>query len=139
MKPVGMMALLGVLLAGALGCAAVAAQPGAADGQPARVEQVAQQERHPKVDFSIGCAECHAEDTPAVVDAWKSSAHGEQNVGCFVCHGDGEVEFTVRPRTEVCYSCHAEAEADLDRMPAQSCFGCHNGHSLKFHRERRGA
>ena len=138
MKALRVTALLGVLLAGALGCAAVAAQPGAADGQPARADQVAEQERHPRVDFSIGCAECHEEQTPAAVEAWQASAHGEQSVRCFVCHGDGEVEFTVSPKTETCYSCHSEKEADTARMPAQSCFSCHDGHSLKFHQYQRG-
>ncbi|MFQ5583187.1 MAG: hypothetical protein ACE5GL_01975 [Calditrichia bacterium] len=49
--------------------------------------------KHEDVDFSISCVECHEQETPEQVEEWEKGMHGQVNVGCFVCHGDGEVEF----------------------------------------------
>ncbi|MDZ7291557.1 MAG: hypothetical protein ONB44_22220 [candidate division KSB1 bacterium] len=89
--------------------------------------------KHPEVDFSISCLECHRDATPEVVVKWESGKHGQVNVGCFVCHGDGEVEFYNKPQGERCISCHSPQEVDFTKLPVKTCFGCHNGHDLKFH------
>jgi hypothetical protein len=96
-------------------------------GARARVAQ------HPKVDFDIPCAECHARQTPEVVEQWQQSKHSP-NVGCVICHGDGEVEFNPQPTTDSCMTCHAAKVEDMRRAPVQNCFACHNSHRLKFHR-----
>jgi len=91
--------------------------------------------KHEKVDFSISCVECHEEVTPQAVKDWKSSKHGLMNFGCYMCHGDGIEEFEARPTTDRCISCHSAQEVDWSKTPANNCFDCHKGHTLKFHNQ----
>jgi len=137
--PLGLAFLAGAAVA--LFCAAV---PAAEGSEPsAAIERVApaaaapqeKKDVHPKVDFSKPCADCHRSISPAAVKDWEAGAHGSANVGCFICHGDGEVEFTVRPSPEKCYTCHSEKAVDSERMPEGGCFACHSGHRLTFHQE----
>jgi hypothetical protein len=88
---------------------------------------------HPAVDWSLSCVECHERETPAVTRDWLKGKHGEVNIGCFVCHGDGEVEFQPKPGGERCASCHASQEVNFAALPVKTCFFCHAGHTLKFH------
>ena len=88
---------------------------------------------HPSVDWSIGCVECHEQETPAVTRDWFEGKHGQVNVGCFVCHGDGEVEFAAKPKGARCISCHSPQEVNFAKLPVKNCFFCHAGHTLKFH------
>lgn len=37
-------------------------------------------------DESAACDECHAQQTPAIVQQWGASKHYRGNVGCFECH-----------------------------------------------------
>ena len=85
---------------------------------------------HPDEDFSMGCSECHADVTPDIYTDWKGSGHGKMNYGCYICHGDGEVEFYPMASTEGCVSCHSNNEAHLARVEYDGCFDCHDGHSL---------
>jgi hypothetical protein len=103
-----------------------------ATAQEARSPRRVVAQQHPKVDFDIPCAECHSRRTPAVVEQWQQSKHSP-NVGCFICHGDGEVEFNPKPNTNSCMTCHAAKVEDMRRAPVQDCFACHNSHRLKFH------
>ncbi|RJQ45816.1 MAG: hypothetical protein C4534_03880 [Gaiellales bacterium] len=32
------------------------------------------------------CADCHADVTPGIVEQWRDSRHGDQDVGCLDCH-----------------------------------------------------
>ncbi len=89
--------------------------------------------KHPDVDFSISCVECHQEETPDAVKDWKSSMHGRMNFGCYMCHGDGQEEFYPQPGTERCIGCHSPQEVDFSKLPVKNCFDCHKGHTLKFH------
>ena len=91
-------------------------------------------DKHSEVDFSLSCTECHQEETPEIVKEWRNSDHGIMNFGCYMCHGDGEVEFESSPSTERCISCHSDQEVDFTKVKLQNCFDCHQGHSLKFHR-----
>lgn len=91
-------------------------------------------EKHPDVDFSVSCVECHTEVTPEIVKEWKSSAHGKMNFGCYMCHGDGQQEFYAQPGTQRCISCHPQYEVDFSKTNASKCFDCHQGHTLKFHK-----
>ncbi len=96
-------------------------------------EKKAEGEKHPEVDFSVSCVDCHAEVTPDIVAAWKKSKHGVMNYGCYMCHGDGQVEFWAKPGTQTCQSCHSGLHTDYSKTVAKSCFDCHDGHTLKFH------
>ncbi len=90
--------------------------------------------KHPAVDFSQSCVECHTEVTPDIVKEWKNSKHGKMNFGCYMCHGDGQVEFYPKPGTQRCISCHPEYGFDASKTKASNCFDCHQGHTLKFHK-----
>ncbi len=90
-------------------------------------------DKHPEADYSESCLDCHQEMTPEITEEWDSGMHGTMRVGCFICHGDGEVEFTVEPDTELCMSCHSKWETTYDGIDAKSCFSCHDGHTLTFH------
>lgn len=92
-----------------------------------------QDEKHPDVDFSVSCLECHQETTPEIAAEWENGRHGLVNVGCFVCHGDGEVEFYAKPTSLNCIGCHSANDVDFSKSEATSCFSCHDGHDLKFH------
>lgn len=127
----------------AFACSSTRAPEGTTTGQ--RAAQVAgpvdktQPEKHVDEDFSISCYECHADVTQEVVQAWSDGMHGQVNVGCFICHGDGQSEFHARPGGETCATCHAGHDVDFSTIPGiTSCFTCHGGHDLKFHGERKG-
>ena len=86
---------------------------------------------HPAEDFSsVSCSECHADATPDIYTAWKESGHGKMDYGCYICHGDGVVEFHPMASTEGCVSCHSNNESHLARHEYEGCFDCHNAHSL---------
>jgi hypothetical protein len=95
-------------------------------------DQQAPQKKHPKVDFTQTCVECHTRRTASRVEAWKQSSHSP-NVGCYVCHGDPETDFIAKPTTTACMSCHAAKAAAMERANVATCFTCHDGHRLKFH------
>ncbi len=86
---------------------------------------------HPDEDFSSeSCSECHADVTPNIYADWKGSGHGKMDYGCYICHGDGEIEFYPMASTDGCVSCHSNNEAHLARVEYDGCFDCHDGHSL---------
>ncbi len=91
------------------------------------------EKKHPDVDFSVSCFECHQEVTPEVAETWSKSMHGQVNIKCFICHGDGQEEFYPKPSDTRCISCHSTKEVDFGKVEATSCFSCHDGHALKFH------
>ncbi|MBL1211817.1 MAG: hypothetical protein HND52_00550 [Ignavibacteriae bacterium] len=92
-------------------------------------------EKHPDVDWSIGCQDCHAEETPDIYKAWENSSHGMVNFGCYICHGDGEVTFYSQGSDATCGGCHAGQLVEFEKTKFNSCYDCHNGHTLKFHNE----
>ncbi len=87
-------------------------------------------EKHADVDFSISCMECHQEETPEAYNAWKESSHGKMNFGCYMCHGDGEIEFAASPAVDRCEACHTVNE-ECTANNAGTCYDCHDGHSMK--------
>jgi nitrate/TMAO reductase-like tetraheme cytochrome c subunit len=112
MKRTTMRALLfsGWAFIGMLG-AACASGPSGSEAEPAAAPtpapaQPAAQAVHPRVSFNRSCVACHENRTPEVVESWRSTAHGETNIGCYVCHGDAQETFVVRPEPELCMSCH---------------------------------
>ena len=90
-------------------------------------------DKHPKVDWTIGCTECHEEITPKVFKDWNMSKHGQVGFGCFICHGDGQEEFNAKGKDNGCLGCHSAMEVNFKKTKVKSCFDCHNGHTLKFH------
>jgi hypothetical protein len=92
-------------------------------------------EKHIDVDYTISCMECHVQETPEITKEWKESEHGAMNYGCYMCHGDGEEEFYAKPGTERCISCHSDQDVDFSKVAVNNCFDCHQGHTLKFHKE----
>jgi len=86
---------------------------------------------HPDEDFtSMSCSECHADITPDIYNDWKESGHGKMDYGCYICHGDGLVEFYPTANTEGCVACHSNNEPHLARFEYGRCFECHDVHSL---------
>jgi hypothetical protein len=100
-------------------------------------QQLPPKDKHPEVDWSIGCAECHEEMTPKVFQEWNESRHGQVNFGCYICHGDGQEVFYKKGKDEGCLGCHAAQEVNYKQLKVKSCFDCHNGHTLKFHNENK--
>ena len=90
-------------------------------------------DKHPDVDWTIGCTECHEEMTPEVFKDWQGSKHGEMNFGCYICHGDGQETFYKKGKDDQCLGCHAAQEVNFKKSVAKTCFTCHKGHTLKFH------
>lgn len=90
-------------------------------------------DKHPDVDWTISCNDCHMDVTPEIVEAWSESRHGQVNFGCYICHGDGEEVFHPKGSDERCIGCHAGQEVIFENSKLESCFDCHNGHTLKFH------
>ena len=87
---------------------------------------------HPEVDVDLeGCAHCHAEATPAVVDQWKQGRHGLALVKCVVCHGSTGADFKARPGVGTCRGCHPREVASVAGVPAGGCFSCHPPHALR--------
>ena len=86
--------------------------------------------QHVDEDFTQSCSECHSDITPEIYSDWKSSGHGKLNYGCYICHGDGLVEFYPTAHTDGCISCHSSKEPHLARFEYTGCFDCHNGHTL---------
>jgi len=130
MLPVGVLIVIGMAAAVMFTCARQ---------KPLRATNVTETQTaqetatHPPVDFSMGCVECHTTMTPAVVRTWEGSLHGEANVKCYVCHGDGQQEFHAAGDATGCTGCHSDQSVDFVSRPENSCFDCHNGHTLAFH------
>jgi len=66
------------------------------------------------------CLECHAGVTPKIVGDWELSRHGENEVDCSVCHGNGHtsesdvVEASI-PTPQTCATCHEDQVAQYSR------------------------
>ncbi|MHB0968346.1 MAG: multiheme c-type cytochrome [Thermoanaerobaculia bacterium] len=104
----------------------LAGAPAAKKGAPAT---------HPEVDPDEACRTCHEDLTPKVFQAWYSSAHGMNNVYCFVCHGSIGKDFVKVPKNDRCIGCHAAQIQSLGTpfMKRKDCFSCHPPHALSPH------
>jgi hypothetical protein len=122
-----------VALSCATGPAPQADDPAPSHGVDMTAAPAATQDRHPRVDHRISCQDCHRTDDPEIVRDWEQSLHGQQDIGCYVCHGDGTVHFVARPSDENCAACHSATIADLQHAPVDRCFSCHDAHRLTFH------
>jgi hypothetical protein len=126
----GLLVLPGLLVA--LACAA--GTPATDDTAPAPSTMVAGPvaDPHPRVDARTGCPECHIQSDPEIVQEWAQSLHGQQDVGCYVCHGAIGVDFQARPGDESCAACHSAVMGSLAHPPADRCFSCHDAHRLAY-------
>jgi len=60
-----------------------------------------------------GCTDCHKKVTPNIVSDWKISKHSQNDISCFVCHGEDhksskDVAKVRIPTPETCVDCHEE-------------------------------
>ncbi|MDP7549222.1 MAG: multiheme c-type cytochrome [Alphaproteobacteria bacterium] len=72
------------------------------------------------------CVQCHAENTPALVKAWRSGPHGTVGTpaGCIACHGDRHAESAARARrSEICIACHGGPDVPAVRSYLTSKHG----------------
>ena len=81
--------LLSVALIASLSCSSTQQMTSTKEAPPAPPVPA----KHADVDFSKSCLDCHKTETPDAVAEWQSGMHGEVNVGCFICHGDGKEEY----------------------------------------------
>jgi hypothetical protein len=102
-------------------------------GNVSSPEQKPAGDKHPDVDWTIGCTECHSETTPEIFEQWSHSRHGDVGFGCYICHGDGQETFFAKGTDQRCSGCHAAQSDDLEKRKMKTCFECHDGHTLKFH------
>jgi len=60
----------------------------------ARKQEEAGLGEHPVAipENSRKCVECHAQNTPGIVDQWKGSTHAVKGIGCLECHRAGREE-----------------------------------------------
>jgi hypothetical protein len=130
----GLLVLPGLVVA--LSCATgpvpQADDPAPTVGAGVAAAPAATQDRHPRVDYSTSCQDCHRASDPAIVRDWEQSLHGQQGVGCFVCHGDGTFQFEARPGDGSCVACHSVVMGSLAHPPADRCFSCHDAHRLAY-------
>lgn len=59
------------------------------------------------------CVDCHKERTPLIVSDWFLSQHGQNDVGCNICHGEDhkaadDAAKARIPKPETCAQCHEE-------------------------------
>lgn len=59
------------------------------------------------------CVDCHKERTPLIVSDWFLSQHGQNDVGCNICHGEDhkaadDAAKARIPTPETCAQCHEE-------------------------------
>ncbi|MEW6156666.1 MAG: multiheme c-type cytochrome [Verrucomicrobiota bacterium] len=63
------------------------------------------------------CIDCHTASSPALVRAWKHSAHAARNVGCADCHGSNHSRiFEVKGEVSaaVCAACHSKQAKEFN-------------------------
>ena len=89
----------------------------------------------PKAEQNAMCLGCHADDTAI---GWDGGAHAANDVGCADCHrvhaGQDPV-LTPATESEVCYGCHRNERAAMQRAfrhplfaGGMSCSSCHSVH-----------
>lgn len=129
-ESVRVLALVALGLTGLVACAHIGGASSVGQVAPAHAESSV---THPDVDFDVNCRECHAETTPDVYARWHEGRHGQVNVSCFACHGDGIEKFRLVAAPETCRGCHDAQYQSFVESDHESCFTCHDGHTLTFH------
>jgi DmsE family decaheme c-type cytochrome len=90
----------------------------------------------PASERSAACLTCHAKDAKRAL--WAGSQHDAADIACSACHKIHDNRDKVRERStqaEVCYTCHKEQRAQMNRpshhpVPEGKmvCSDCHNVH-----------
>lgn len=89
----------------------------------------------PVSERNEACLSCHQGGSRT---AWQTSAHGTEDVACSSCHNVHAARDKVRGKTtqtEVCFSCHKEQRAQVNKPShhpiiegKMTCSSCHNVH-----------
>ncbi len=75
------------------------------------------------------CIECHAFVSQDVVNSWQAQNHGQNGVGCPVCHGTHDQDFRPEPTVAICMDCHdvpAVHPGYTEDDSAGVCMECHS-------------
>ena len=107
-----------------------------ADGKrPAPERMFGKHAQTPTFEQSETCLSCHKGGKR---NHWESSTHASRDVACSSCHQVHSAHDKVRDKRtqpEVCYSCHKEKRADMNKpshhpIPEgkMTCSDCHNTH-----------
>jgi DmsE family decaheme c-type cytochrome len=90
----------------------------------------------PVEDRNSACLSCHQKDSRR--SHWDGSAHQSRDVACTSCHQIHTTHDKVRDKRtqpEVCFACHKEQRAQINRVShhpipegKMGCTDCHNGH-----------
>lgn len=87
-------------------------------------------------DQNASCLACHTQDSKR--SHWEGSTHDSRDVACISCHEIHAVHDKVRDKRtqpEVCFTCHKEQRAQINRPSRHpipeakmACSDCHNPH-----------
>ncbi len=69
------------------------------------------------------CVECHANESPGIVDHWTGSTHAEKGVGCYECHAAAEDDVD---------SFHHEGYTIATIVTPMDCAQCHPEENEEF-------
>jgi DmsE family decaheme c-type cytochrome len=92
--------------------------------------------QHSAAERSVVCQSCHDRDSKRTL--WTGSQHQTADIACDSCHQvhtNRDKVLRKATQTEVCYSCHKEQRAQMERpshhpVPEgkMTCSDCHNSH-----------
>jgi DmsE family decaheme c-type cytochrome len=90
----------------------------------------------PPAERNAACLNCHNKDSQRAL--WATSQHAGAELACNSCHkihANRDKVLNKATQTEVCYSCHKEQRAQLNKVShhpipegKMSCADCHNVH-----------
>src|SRR5574341_97443 len=85
---------------------------------------------HPASDMTVNdspelCATCHTGNHAPDYDQWLTSRHVTANVGCKDCHQSHDTTLRFDDSTQLCTSCHQEADEGQHAEVQTSCTDCH--------------
>jgi len=79
------------------------------------------------------CTECHAFVSQDVVNSWQAQNHGQNGVGCPVCHATHEQDFRPSPTVAICMECHDVPAVHPGYAADDSAGVCMECHSSNIH------
>jgi DmsE family decaheme c-type cytochrome len=111
-------------------------KPGGASERPAPDRTFGKHSKTPPAARNDACLSCHQRDTTRT--HWAGSTHQARDVACTSCHevhtGHDKVR-DKRTQSEVCFACHKEQRAQVNRPSRHpipegkmTCSDCHNAH-----------
>ena len=81
-----------------------------------------------------GCVDCHATQTPVIVQQWEDSVHGIKDVGCVDCHGGNPDTGSIDNAHKTNVASGAEIRPFLFSRDAvwDSCANCHKDQAFEL-------